>query len=63
VSTLHYSQRLPGHLTSVPGLYFVNSSHIINGTLNVDETVGLAEETAVRLLHSSDSALHAEAAS
>ena len=29
--------------TSVDGLYVVNSSHIVNGTLNVNETVQLAE--------------------
>jgi hypothetical protein len=29
--------------TSVPGLFLVNSAHITNGTLNVNETLGLAE--------------------
>lgn len=43
VPTLGYSTRLPPMATSVPGLYLVNSAHIVNGTLNVDETVGLAE--------------------
>jgi protoporphyrinogen oxidase len=40
--TLNYSQRLPPITTSVPGLHIVNSSHIVNGTLNVNETVQLA---------------------
>ena len=29
--------------TSVPGLYAVNSAHIVNGTLNVNETIELAD--------------------
>jgi protoporphyrinogen oxidase len=43
ISTLGYSQRLPGMVTSLPGVYLVNSAHIVNGTLNVNETVQLAE--------------------
>jgi hypothetical protein len=30
----------------VPGLHLVNSAHIVNGTLNVNETVQLAEDAA-----------------
>jgi hypothetical protein len=30
-------------VTSIPGVYLVNSSQIVNGTLNVNETVQLAE--------------------
>jgi protoporphyrinogen oxidase len=44
-STLHYSDKLPPKRTSVPGLFIVNSAHIVNGTLNVNETVKLAEES------------------
>jgi len=40
---LNYSRDLPSMKTSVEGLYVVNSSHIVNGTLNVNETVHLAE--------------------
>ena len=47
LSTLGYSDALPPMRTSVPGVYAVNSAHIINGTLNVNETVKLAED-AVR---------------
>jgi protoporphyrinogen oxidase len=43
--TLDYSRKLPSMLTSIPGLYIVNSAHIINGTLNVNETIELAERT------------------
>lgn len=44
--TLGYSDRLPPVRTSVPGLYILNSAHIVNGTLNVDETVRLAQQGA-----------------
>lgn len=43
VSTLRYSEQVPPFTTSVPGLYLVNSSQIVNGTLNVNETLQLAE--------------------
>lgn len=46
LSTLGYSDRLPPTVTSVPGVYSVNSSHIVNGTLNVNETVKLANSFA-----------------
>jgi protoporphyrinogen oxidase len=50
IATLNYSERLPPMNTSVPGLWIVNSAHILNGTLNVNETVQLAENAAARLL-------------
>lgn len=40
---LNYSEGLAPMRTSVDGVYVVNSSHIVNGTLNVNETVGLAD--------------------
>ena len=40
---LNYSRDLPDMQTSIDGLYVVNSSHIVNGTLNVNETIQLAE--------------------
>jgi protoporphyrinogen oxidase len=46
--TLGYSTRLPPMTTSAPGLHLVNSAHIVNGTLNVNETVQLAEQAARR---------------
>jgi protoporphyrinogen oxidase len=49
VSTLGYSRRLPPMTTSVPGVHVVNSAHIVNGTLNANETVQLAEQAAARL--------------
>jgi protoporphyrinogen oxidase len=48
--TLGYSDRLPPFVTSVPGCYVVSSAHIVNGTLNVNETVQLAERAARELL-------------
>lgn len=41
--TLGYSQRLPRMRTSLRGIHIVNSSHIVHGTANVNETIGLAE--------------------
>ncbi len=41
--TLDYSSRLPEAQTSLPGLTIINSAHIVNGTLNVNETIQLAE--------------------
>jgi protoporphyrinogen oxidase len=40
---LNYSDGLPPMKTSVAGVHVINSSHIVNGTLNVNETVALAE--------------------
>lgn len=49
ISTLRYSKRLPPIDTSVPGLQIVSSAHIVNGTLNVNETLELAETVLPRL--------------
>jgi protoporphyrinogen oxidase len=50
VSTLRYSERSrPPLRTSLPNVYLVNSAQIANGTLNVNETVGLANESAREL--------------
>jgi protoporphyrinogen oxidase len=43
VATLDYSSHVPPIATSLPGVYLVNSAHIVNGTLNVNETLGLTE--------------------
>jgi hypothetical protein len=48
ISTIGYSDRLPPVSTSLPGLHILNSVHIVNGTLNVNETVQLAEKAAAR---------------
>jgi protoporphyrinogen oxidase len=50
VPTLHYSDRaLPPMRTSLPHIFVVNSAQIANGTLNVNETVGLANEKSAEL--------------
>jgi protoporphyrinogen oxidase len=51
LSTLNYSQQAPPTATSVPGLFLVNSAQIVNGTLNVNETVRLAESSLPELCH------------
>jgi protoporphyrinogen oxidase len=50
IPTLNYSQNLPPVSTSIPGLHILNSAHIVNGTLNVNDTVQLAERSIPRLL-------------
>ena len=47
LSTLNYSESLPPVHTSIPGVHIVNSAMICNGTLNVNETIQLAENAAV----------------
>ncbi len=50
VTTLHYSERwLPAMRTSLPRVFVVNSAQIAAGTLNVNETVRLADAKAAEL--------------
>ncbi|MEM6688434.1 MAG: FAD-dependent oxidoreductase, partial [Planctomycetota bacterium] len=44
LSTVDYSTRLPSIVTSVPGFYALNSAHILEGNLNVNETITLGEQ-------------------
>lgn len=47
VSTLDYSRRcLPHFETSVPNVFVANSAQIAHGTLNVNETIAVAESAA-----------------
>jgi hypothetical protein len=48
IPTIGYSERLPAVTTSVPGVHILNSTQIVNGTLNVNETIQLAEKAAAR---------------
>lgn len=41
--TLYYTDNLPGIKTSVKNYYIINSAQIINGTLNVNETIQVAK--------------------
>jgi protoporphyrinogen oxidase len=50
LATLGYSENLPPMSTSVAGLHIVNSAHINNGTLNVNECVQLAETAAANFV-------------
>lgn len=43
IPVLNYSEGLADMRSSVGGVYVVNSSHIVNGTLNINETVQSAE--------------------
>jgi len=43
IPVINYSRKLPEIKTSLNGVYVVNSAHIVNGTLNVNETVQLAK--------------------
>jgi protoporphyrinogen oxidase len=54
LSTLHYSRdALPPLQTSLPGVFVVNSAQIAAGTLNVNETVALANRQAAAYLRTS----------
>jgi hypothetical protein len=47
ITTLDYSERArPETVTSLPRVFLANSAQIANGTLNVNETVALANEAA-----------------
>jgi protoporphyrinogen oxidase len=50
IPTVGYSERLPAVRTSLPSLFVANSAHIVNGTLNVNETVKLAHSIIPELL-------------
>ncbi len=52
IPTTGYSSRVPPVKTSIPGLWTINSSHIVNGTLNVNQTVDLAERAAAQMIAS-----------
>lgn len=45
-----YSDQLPDVKTSVPGLYIINSAHIKEGTVNVNETIKVAESKLKEIL-------------
>lgn len=51
ISTLNYSTDvMPPVLTSLPHIHFINGSQIAYGTLNVNETIGLAQNNLESLL-------------
>lgn len=50
IPTLNYSQLLPPMKSSVDGLYFINSSYILRGNLNVNETITIGEDAMETVL-------------
>ena len=46
LNTLNYSKKLPKVKSEVEGIYYANSAMITNGTLNVNETIGIANQVA-----------------
>lgn len=53
IPTVGYSKTVPEFDTSVAGVHLVSSAQIVNGTLNVNETLELADRAARHLLGSS----------
>jgi protoporphyrinogen oxidase len=51
VAKMNYSEMLPGIRTSMPGVSIINTSHIKDGTLNVNETVRVAETKISEILN------------
>lgn len=49
--TINYSKNIPGINTSMGNYYIVNSAQIINGTLNVNETIQVAETKLKEILN------------
>jgi len=50
VAKLNYSENLPNVKTSIPNLFIVNTSHIKDGTLNINETIRVAETKLEEIL-------------
>lgn len=48
--TINYSKKVPGITTSLENYYIINSAQIINGTLNVNETIQVAENKLKEIL-------------
>lgn len=48
--TINYSKKIPGVTTSLGNYYIINSAQIINGTLNVNETIHVAETKLKEIL-------------
>ena len=45
IPTINYSAGVPAIKTSVDGVFHLSSANILNGTLNVNETIALAEKS------------------
>jgi protoporphyrinogen oxidase len=53
VSTLGRSRQIPPFSTGLPGVSVISSAQIVNGTLNVNETLEIADRGLNHLLHRS----------
>jgi hypothetical protein len=52
ITTLNYSKELlPPTKTSLENVFVVNSAQLSNGTMNVNEIVGLANRKAQEIVH------------
>jgi protoporphyrinogen oxidase len=49
--TINYSKKIPGITTSLGNYFIINSAQIINGTLNVNETIQVAENKLKEILN------------
>lgn len=49
ISTLGYSKTVPSFDTSVEGVHLVSSAQIVNGTLNVNDTMALSKRATAHL--------------
>lgn len=49
--TINYSKNVPGVTTSLKNYFIINSAQIINGTLNVNETIQVAETKLQEILN------------
>jgi len=49
ISTIGYSEKVPPFETSVEGVHLVNSAQIVNGTLNVNDTMSLSARAVEHL--------------
>lgn len=52
--TLNYSKKVPRVATSLNNYYIINSAQIINGTLNVNETIQVAESKLKEILNNNE---------
>ncbi len=53
VAKLNYSDLLPPIGTSIPNIHIINTAHIKDGTLNVNETIRVAEDKLEEVLSNS----------
>ncbi|MBS1752706.1 MAG: NAD(P)/FAD-dependent oxidoreductase [Ferruginibacter sp.] len=50
VLTENYSRNLPDVVTTIPGVYIINTAYIQDGTLNVNETIKVADDKLTQIM-------------